>query len=144
MRVPPWLDPRVCPGSNCSRSTTSTPRRASHHAVAEPMAPAPTTITSTFFPLISGIRYVLPNIHSVSRIVNDLPPVASDQELLDWANELLHGTPATAERVQPAGRAVVRDERRLYAEKYGDRLTLEELLLDIESRATEVYERAHA
>src|SRR5689334_16021776 len=46
MREPPWLDPRRCPASNCSSSTTSRPRRASHHAVAEPMAPAPITRTS--------------------------------------------------------------------------------------------------
>ena len=39
--------PRVCPSSNCSSPTTSSPRRASCHAVADPIAPSPTTATST-------------------------------------------------------------------------------------------------
>src|SRR5689334_6852093 len=47
MRVPPCELPRAWPASNCSSSTTSCPRRASHHAVADPIAPAPTTATST-------------------------------------------------------------------------------------------------
>src|SRR5687768_16289584 len=47
MRDPPWELPRAWPRSNCSTRATSTPRRASHHAVAEPMAPAPITKTST-------------------------------------------------------------------------------------------------
>src|SRR4051795_3027708 len=46
MRAVPCEAPSVCPGPNCSNSTTSTPRRASAHAVAEPITPPPTTTTS--------------------------------------------------------------------------------------------------
>src|SRR4051812_41227117 len=46
MREPPWLEPLRWPASNCSSRTTSRPRLASHHAAADPMAPAPTTTTS--------------------------------------------------------------------------------------------------
>src|SRR4051812_19436054 len=48
MREPPWLLPRTCPGPNRSYSVTSTPRRASCHAVAPPITPPPTT--ATFMP----------------------------------------------------------------------------------------------
>src|SRR3977135_2288576 len=60
MRDPPWLDPRVCPGWNCSSNTTSTPRRASHQAVADPMVPAPMTTTSAFDGQPSQVEPVRP------------------------------------------------------------------------------------
>src|SRR6476659_2399363 len=89
MRVPPLLDPRVCPGSNCSSSATSTPRRANHQAVDEPIAPAPITTTSTLCALMQARRYVVPNSRNVSRrTLDDLPPIASDDELLQWSQQL--------------------------------------------------------
>src|SRR5215218_4375590 len=47
MREPPCELPRTWPCSNRSRSATDRPRRTRCQAVAEPMAPAPTTTTST-------------------------------------------------------------------------------------------------
>src|SRR5947209_9985821 len=47
MRDAPWEAPRVWPAANRSRSTTRLPRRASCHAVAAPITPAPTTTKST-------------------------------------------------------------------------------------------------
>src|SRR4051794_11546826 len=47
MRDPPCELPRTWPGSNRSSSVTDRPRRARCHAAADPMAPAPTTTTST-------------------------------------------------------------------------------------------------
>ena len=38
--------PRTCPSSNCSNPTTSTPRRASQYAAAEPRPPSPITPTA--------------------------------------------------------------------------------------------------
>src|SRR5438445_9337092 len=46
MRLPPCELPRACIGSNCSYTGTRCPCLASHHAVAEPIAPAPTMATS--------------------------------------------------------------------------------------------------
>src|SRR3954469_1816203 len=46
MREPPWELPRTWPRSNRSSRATDRPRRARCQAVAEPMAPAPTTTTS--------------------------------------------------------------------------------------------------
>jgi hypothetical protein len=74
---------------------------------------------------------VLPNVLSVSRFFDDLPPIATDQELLDWSNELMYGE--STPQVEPP--PVPRDD---------NTLSLEELLADIEGRATEVYARARA
>src|SRR5437588_4221271 len=46
MREGPCELPRTWPCSKRSRTITSRPSRARHHAAAEPMAPAPTTTTS--------------------------------------------------------------------------------------------------
>jgi hypothetical protein len=87
---------------------------------------------------MQATRYVVTNIRAVSRTLDDLPPIASDQELLEWAHSLLHDAPEHPDRAPTPGPA------RPVAEHEGTSLTLEELLLDIEIRATEVYERAHA
>src|SRR5829696_3079246 len=47
MRELPWELPRRWPCSKRSSSATDRPRRARCQAVADPMAPAPTTTTST-------------------------------------------------------------------------------------------------
>src|SRR5260221_10628230 len=46
MREAPWLDPRSCPSAICSRSTGSSPARASVRRAATPVTPPPTTTTS--------------------------------------------------------------------------------------------------
>ena len=46
MRDVPWLEPRVCPSSYCSSSTTERRLSASARAVATPTIPAPTTTMS--------------------------------------------------------------------------------------------------
>src|SRR6476659_9736565 len=46
IRVCPCELPRSCTSGNCSRARTDRPRRASSNAAAEPMPPAPITMTS--------------------------------------------------------------------------------------------------
>ena len=63
MRLAPWLLPRVCPASNCSTSATDRPRRASHQAAAEPMAPGPDddgVVASGHGPLRGGVTLIQP------------------------------------------------------------------------------------
>ena len=70
---PPWLLPRSWPASNCSASTTSWPRRASHHTVDEPIAPPPITTAST-----SGRTLIVG--YNVAAKVSDRSPGARGQQ----------------------------------------------------------------
>lgn len=76
-------------------------------------------------------RYVVPNIRCVSRTIVDLPPVASDDELVAWGQEL-----TTVRPLSPT-----RPNRPLVATRIKRTMTTEEILLDISERATAVFER---
>ena len=82
---------------------------------------------------------MLTNVLTVSRFFDDLPPIASDQELLEWADSLLRDPDA-----EPDVHRVAQGASPLVADRGRDSLSLDELLMEIESRATEVYERAHS
>jgi hypothetical protein len=77
-------------------------------------------------------RYAVANIRSVSRNWEDLPPLASDEELVEWGKELI----APKSRTRTG-----RPNRPLVATRTTAKLSTEELLLDISDRATEVYAR---
>ena len=49
MRLSPCEDPRSCPGSNCSKPITSSPRFARLKSAALPVAPSPITAASYTF-----------------------------------------------------------------------------------------------
>lgn len=70
-------------------------------------------------------------MQSVSRNWDDLPPIASDEELVEWGREL------TA--APPASRRAGRPNRPLVATRTTAKLSTEELLLDISGRANEVF-----
>src|SRR5690349_14211328 len=92
MRLAPWLDPWVWPGSNCSSRTVSTPRRASHQAVAEPMAPAPMMTTS----VIEEPLRVKSNTLSVTAPTHaptQFAPLVSLHDLDDCRRRLLAAPP---------------------------------------------------
>ncbi len=74
----------------------------------------------------------------MSRNWDDLPPLASDEELLEWSKDL-HNTPEFAPRVK-AGRPS-RPNRPLVATRVNSTMSTEELLVDISDRATEAYIR---
>ena len=74
------------------------------------------------------------NIRSVSRLLDDLPPLASDEELVEWSRQLLH-RPARPNRPLIAQRKTVAPE---IPEDY---LSIEELYADIAERAATAHER---
>src|SRR5437868_1503627 len=123
MRVPPLLEPSACPGANCSNRTTSEPRRASHHAVDDPIAPAPITATSTLWFVMQARRYVALNTGAVS---GDTP----GDEVLDLTDPIPDPAPPTPPR---------RANRPLVATRVASKQTTEEILSEIEERATKAY-----
>jgi hypothetical protein len=73
-------------------------------------------------------RYVAANIRCVSlRTFDDLPPMATDDELMVWSQELL---------ARPS-----RPNRPLVATRTTSTVSTEEILLDIEERAAAAYTR---
>lgn len=83
------------------------------------------------------------NSRTVSRTIDDLPPVASDQELIDWG-QTLQGRPEASElptvTMEPGG-TEARRNRPLVATRINRTMSTDEILLDISERATAVYER---
>ena len=65
----------------------------------------------------------------MSRSLDDLPPIASDDELVEWGKEL----------VAPQPRRSSRPNRPLVATRISSTVSTEELLLDISDRAEKVY-----
>src|SRR3954447_3786719 len=93
MRLSPWLEPRVWPGANCSSSTVSTPRRASHQAVADPMAPAPMMTTSVIeepLRVKSNTLCVTAPTHAPTQFA---PSLVSLEDLDDCRRRLLAAPP---------------------------------------------------
>ena len=74
------------------------------------------------------------NIRSVSRLVDDLPPTASDQELVEWGQQLLYGP-------QRPNRPLVAERETITPEVPEDYLSIEELFADIAERAASVHTR---
>src|SRR5579885_2487261 len=70
MRVGPVDEPRRWPTSNCSRSTTASPRSASRLAAAEPTAPPPTTTASACINRSALVRLQRERLH---------PPLLQDR-----------------------------------------------------------------
>lgn len=67
------------------------------------------------------------NLRAVSRTLDDLPPTASDDELVAWGRQLL---------VPPK-----RPNRPLVAQRSGVTMTTEEVFADIAQRAAAVHSR---
>ena len=107
------------------------PRRASHQAVDEPIVPSPITTTSVLCAVMQARRYAAANLRSVSRNWDDLQPLASDDELVEWAKEL-NADPEPEPRPR-------RRNRPLVATRTNSTLSTEELLVDIRERATKAY-----
>jgi hypothetical protein len=80
-------------------------------------------------------RYAVANIRSVSRNWDDLPPLASDEELLAWSKEL-NNTPESEPLVRSS-----RPNRPLVATRMSASMSTEELFVDISDRASEAYAR---
>jgi hypothetical protein len=80
-------------------------------------------------------RYAVANIRSVSRSLEDLPPLASDDELVAWARELNTQQP----QPQPEAPRLSRPNRPLVATRISSTMSTEELLLDISDRARKVF-----
>jgi hypothetical protein len=84
-------------------------------------------------------RYAAANIRSVSRNWDDLPPLASDDEVVQWGKELNETSPELELDMRVQRQA--RRNRPLVATRTNSSMSTEELLVDISDRASEAYAR---
>jgi hypothetical protein len=77
------------------------------------------------------------------RTLEDLPPVATDDELVVWSQGLnaKHVVDLTASAVSAEPTRRSRPNRPLVAQRVNSTLTTDEILNEIEERATDVYTR---
>jgi hypothetical protein len=102
------------------------------------------TATSIFFAVMQARRYAVTNMHSVSRNWDDLPPLASDEELVAWGKELNAPTayaPVEFDADAETDQRTSRPDRPLVATRITSSMSTEELFLDISDRANQAYAR---